>query len=60
LKTSYGGGGWQKTSEYRHMGEKGSKIAQKTTIIWYFKVPLCLFCEILQFIHFALRKRKIE
>jgi len=24
-----GRGGWQKTSEYRHIGGRGSKIAQK-------------------------------
>jgi len=26
------GRGWQKTSEYNHVGERGSKIAQKTVI----------------------------
>jgi len=31
LKTSYGEGGWLKTSEYRLMG-RGSKIAQKTVV----------------------------
>jgi len=35
-----GGGGWLKTSEYRHIiGGRGSKIAQKT-VIWYLNVPL--------------------
>jgi len=28
----WGGGGWLKTSEYRHMERRGSKIAQKTVI----------------------------
>jgi len=34
----WGGGGWLKTSEYRHMGkERGSKIAQKPSYdIWMF------------------------
>jgi len=31
LKTSYGGGGWLETSEYRHMRERGSIIAKKTS-----------------------------
>jgi len=29
LKTSYEGGGWLKTSDYRHIGGGVSKIAQK-------------------------------
>jgi len=45
LKTSYGGGGWLKTSEYRHMVRRGSKIAQKTSYdIWTFPYwPVVLF-----------------
>jgi len=32
LKTSYGGRGWLKTSEYRHLGGRGFKMAKKTVI----------------------------
>jgi len=32
LKMSYVGEGWLKTSEYRHIGGEGSKIAQKIVI----------------------------
>jgi len=34
LKTSYGGGGWLKTSENRYIGRKGSKIAKKRHMIF--------------------------
>jgi len=38
VKTSYGGKGWLKTSEYRHIGGRGSKITQKN-VIWYLNGP---------------------
>jgi len=40
LKTSMGGEGWQKTSEYHHTGGgRGYKIAEEN-VIWYLNVPL--------------------
>jgi len=34
LKTSYGGGGWQKTSEYRHMGGRVKNFSKYRHMIF--------------------------
>jgi len=43
---SYGGGGWLKTSEYRHKGERGLKLLKKPSYdIWTFpKGKGSIFC----------------